>query len=114
MNNEHPRQGEPVMPDLVAEAEAQVLRIGRQLGAIIERLEAGDLAVTGEVPAAVTALDKALGAVFSERARRVRNGGGTDVVGGEFDLGAARAEIGRRLARLRDIAGTGEVPGGAE
>jgi hypothetical protein len=106
MSNEHPHQGERAATDLVAEAEAQVLRLGQRLGAVIARLEAGDLAVAGEVPAAVSALDKALGAVFSERAKRERKGG---VAEGQLDLGAARAEIRRRLDRLRAVAGAGGV-----
>lgn len=111
MSNEHPRQGEQGETDLVAEAEAQVLRMGQRLGAVIARLEAGDLAVAGEVPAAVSALDKALGAVFSERAKRERKGGHID---GQLDLGAARTEIRRRLDRLRAVAGAGGVSVRAE
>lgn len=105
MSNENPRQG-----DLVAEAEAQVLRCGRRLSELIERLEAGDVAASGEVPGAIGALDKALGAVFSERAKRERNGGGA-APDHDLDLGAARAEIRRRLDRLRAVAGAGGVPG---
>lgn len=98
--------------DLAAEAEAFVLRAGQRLGALIERLEAGDLTAAGEVPAALATLEKALGAVFSERARRERSGGAA--AEGHLDLGAARDEIGRRLARLRAVSGAGELPGGAE
>lgn len=99
--------------DLAAEAEAYVLRAGQRLGVLIERLDAGDLAAAGEVPAAVASLDKALGAVFSERARREKAGGGA-ASEGQLDLEAARAEIGRRLARLRAVADPGELPGGPE
>ena len=87
--------------DLVVEAEAQLLRAGRRLGELVDRLDAGDLTAAGEVPAAVATLDKALGAVFSERARRERNGGSSAATAGQLDLGAARAEVERRLARLR-------------
>lgn len=113
MSEKHPRQGECGLADLVAEAEAQVLRAGRRLGEIIARLEGEDMAAAGEVPAAVAALDKALGAVFSERARRERSGGGGSAAG-ELDLGEARREILRRMDRLRAVAGAGGVPGGAE
>ena len=114
MKHEHPPKGEVPATDLVAEAEAQLWRIGRRLGEITERLDAGDLGAAGEVPAAVAALDKALGAVFSERARRERHGGGTGGEGGGgLDLEAARDEIRRRLDRLRTHGGAGELPEGA-
>lgn len=99
--------------DLVVEAEAQLLRAGRRLGELVDRLEAGDLTAAGEVPAVVATLDKALGAVFSERARRERNGG-SSAAAGQLDLGAARAEIERRLARLRATLDADGPPGRVE
>lgn len=113
MGNDQPRQGEADLASLVAEAEAQVLRCGRRLAAIIERLEMGELAAAGEVPGAIAALDKALGAVFSERARRERLGG-APAAAGELDLDAARAEVRRRLDRLRAAGEAGNVPGQPE
>jgi hypothetical protein len=116
MAKEDHSQGEGGTGDLVAAAEAQVLRCGRRLAALIERLEAGELAAASEVPAAIAALDKALGAVFSERARRDRGAASGSDRGGDagLDLGAARAEIRRRLDRLRAAQAAGGVPGGAE
>ena len=109
--------GPPQLADLVAEAEAQVLRAGRRLGALIERLEAEDLSAAGEVAGAISALDKALGAVFHERAKREKNGGDgardgarDGVRDGGLDLAAARDEVWRRLARLRAAADAGGVP----
>ncbi len=112
MNNGHPPQGEHGLAALVAEAEAQVLRCGRRLGALIERLEAGELGAAAEVAGAIAALDKALAAVFHERARRDRAGGGAGAdTDPQLDLGAARAEVRHRLARLRAASGAGELPG---
>jgi len=116
MKHDTSGQGVRAGGDLVAEAEAQVLRLGRRLGEIIARLETGDLAAAGEVPVAVAALDKALGAVFSERAKRERSGGGQGAAGGQgqLDLVAAGDEIRRRLARLRAVGGAGELPAGPQ
>jgi hypothetical protein len=111
MKTKHPQQGTRDLDALVAEAEAQVLRCGRRLSVLIDRLEAGELVASGEVPGAISALDKALGAVFSERARRDRAGAGPGPVPeGELDLGAARAEVRRRLDRLRADLDAGGVP----
>lgn len=113
MTEDRTRGQSPPLADLVAEAEAQVLRAGRRLGALIERLEAEDLSAGPEVAGAIAALDKALGAVFHERARRERMGG-EGACEGQLDLAAARAEVERRLARLRASLGAGVVPGGTE
>ena len=111
MNTEHPRHGAGDLDALVAEAEAQVLRCGRRLAVLIDRLEAGELVASGEVPGAIAALDKALGAVFSERAKRDRAVAGTGATpDSDLDLGAARAEVRRRLDRLRADLAAGEVP----
>ncbi len=99
MQRKKARQGASEPDDLLAEAEAQVLRCGRRLAALIERLEAGELAAAHEVPSAIAALDKALAAVFSERAKRERTTGQGSDTGIDFD--AARDEVRRRLDRLR-------------
>ncbi len=113
MSNDKTPAGERTAEDLLAEAEAQVLRLGRQLGEIIGQMECGELAMTGEVPATLAALDKALGAVFNERARRERNGGGKPAAG-QLDLGAAQDEVRRRLDRLRAVADAGALRDGVE
>lgn len=116
MSKRTPPRGAPPLADLVAEAEAQVLRAGRRLGALIDRLEAEDLSAAAEVAGAIAALDKALGAVFHERARRDKHAGtGADAPrDANLDLAAARAEVDRRLARLRATLGADGFPGGLD
>jgi hypothetical protein len=111
-----PRQGASEQPlALVREADNMLGRAGRDLETIIETLRGGTLGPARDLAPTLLLLEKAMGAIFSERSKLERLGaekGGAD--GALLDLDAARAEIERRMARLRASRGAGGVSGGAE
>ena len=97
---------------LVREADNMLGRAGRDLEQIIETLRGGAFGPARDLAPTLMLLEKAMGAIFSERSKLERLGaekGGGD--GGELDLAAARAEIERRMARLRSSLGAGGVSG---
>jgi hypothetical protein len=113
MTTHDPRQGEEGPRHLVAQAERQLAFFGAMLDQAAEDLAAGSFDTPREAVAAVLSLRKALEAVFNERAKLEKLGeqhGG----GGALDLDAARAEIGRRMARLRASVDPRELSGGPE
>ena len=114
MTNDNPRQGEARAPDILSVAEWHLGETSRVLRRTITDIEAGKFGTAKELGGMVASLRKALGAVFSERAKlqRIETAGATGA--GELDLGAARAEIKRRMDRLRASAGAGGVSGGVE
>ena len=75
---------------------------------LMEQVKAGKFGRLDELVKEQAALRRALGAAIHERqqAERLRREGGVEAGEHILDLGAARAEIGRRLARLRDTAKT--------
>lgn len=99
--------GEASQVDLLAETEKLYREVAEELAVARDRIGAGDLGEVGNAVKAVKDLRTAFQMVMDERTRveklRKQVGG---VVAGTLDLGAARDEIGRRLARLRD-AGAG-------
>ena len=106
-----------------AHGERTVLRAYKALEVAVELLESTlDAArATGRCDETGVVKDvRALGAAFQmalqmeDKAREAgsRRHGGRGA--GELDLDAARAEVGRRLARLRAAGGDGGVPEGAE
>lgn len=114
MTNDNPRQGEAGSPDIVSVAEWHLGETSKVLKMVITDIEAGKFGTVKELGGTVASLRKALEAVFSERAKlqRLEAAGATGA--GELDLGAARAEIRRRMDRLRASAGPGGVSGGVE
>lgn len=105
--------GGETAPEALLQASEDLYRdIALELANATQRLREGEL---GEIKAAVRAvkdLREAFQIVMDERTRvdKLRKqvagaaaGGGA----GELDFAAARAEIGRRLARLRDAGGGG-------
>lgn len=82
---------------------------------VMDQVKAGKFGRLDELVKEQAALRRALGAAIHERqqAERLRREGGVGEDGHTLDLGEARAEIGRRLARLRAIAQTGEDPPGS-
>jgi hypothetical protein len=122
MNQQDDREGKtPDAPNLAAqvqplalvrEADNMLGRAGRDLEQIIETLRSGAFGPARDLAPTLMLLEKAMGAIFSERNKLERLGaekGGGD--GGELDLDAARAEIERRMARLRSSLGAGGVSG---
>ncbi|WGV17080.1 hypothetical protein [Fuscovulum ytuae] len=84
-------------------------RAARDLATALAGVMANHGDGAGRARRAVIELQMALGVVLEERVRvdRLRNEVAGVVGGRALDLDAARVEIGRRLARLRD-AGNGE------
>ncbi|HBU16508.1 MAG: hypothetical protein A2092_13075 [Rhodobacteraceae bacterium GWE1_64_9] len=99
-------------PEALLQASEDLYRdIALELAAATQRLREGEL---DEVKAAVKAvkdLREAFQIVMDERTRvdklRKQVAGAAAGGTGELDFAAARAEIGRRLARLRDAGGGG-------
>ncbi|KPQ08244.1 MAG: hypothetical protein HLUCCA12_00125 [Rhodobacteraceae bacterium HLUCCA12] len=114
MTNDNPRQGEAGAPDIVAVAEWHLGETSRALRVAITDIEAGRFGTVKELGSTISALRKALEAVFSERAKLERIGTANGGDATAMDLGAARAEIRRRMDRLRASGNPGEVPGKPE
>ena len=83
---------------------------------LLERVKAGELGRIDELGREQAGLRRALAATVLERqhARRLKQEEDGVAEGQLLDLGAARAEIGRRLARLRDAADAEGDAEGAE
>ncbi|HHX90591.1 MAG TPA: hypothetical protein GX700_12665 [Paracoccus sp.] len=115
MTNDNPRQGEARASDIVSVAQWHLGETSRVLRGAISDIEAGKFGAAKELGGTVASLRKALEAVFSERAKLQRIEAAEGGAGaGDLDLGAARAEIGRRMDRLRASAGPGGISGGVE
>lgn len=111
-----PTGGDPAAQAVLEEAEEHYRRTIRALHDIIQEVEAGQSARARDLRSALSDLGKAAQTAFDERVRvekRLRSETGI-VNDYALDLDGARAEIGRRLDRLRNARGAGEVPGGAE
>jgi len=112
--NEPCSAGHQERRDLVAQAERQLWAAGKALDDIIADIKDGKLGAAKELSSAVASLRKGLEAVFSERAKLEKFEQDHGHATGELDLDAARAEIGRRMDRLRASNLARELPGGAE
>ncbi|MCC5971396.1 MAG: hypothetical protein JJU15_15740 [Pararhodobacter sp.] len=114
MTKDNPRQGEAESPDIVSVAQWHLGETSRVLRTVITEIEAGKFGAAKELGGTVASLRKALEAVFSERAKlqRIDTAGASGA--GAFDLGAARAEIRRRMDRLRASADPGGISGKLE
>lgn len=98
--------------EVLADAEEHYRRTIRALSQIIDDVSAGQMARAKELKGALGDLGKATQTAFDERARvekRIRSEAGI-INDYALDLDSARDEIGRRLACLRDAAGTGRLP----
>lgn len=85
-------------------AEDLLKETAEDLVRLIRKLEKGEMEEMGATPAAITKLKSIFMVVQEERGRlekRCKQAAGA-VGTGAIDLSAARDEIGRRLARLRD------------
>ncbi|WP_199221354.1 hypothetical protein [Maritimibacter sp. 55A14] len=101
---------------LLQAAREQFERTRRQLRDVLARIEAGEAAAVAQLETARQQLSKSLTNAIQEESRfeefcKAERGA---VHGHAIDFDAARAEIGRRLARLRDSGGGGGVSGRPE
>jgi len=114
MRKEDPRKGEDGPRHLVAQAERQLAFFGAMLDRAAEDIHAGTFDTPREAVAMIMSLRKALEAVFHERARLDKIDQEDGQGRGALDLDAARAEIRRRMARLRAAVDPRGVSGGDE
>ena len=116
MSEIRPRGTDTDEGNLLRLADRQIERILRELDAAIEELRARASGADAKAKAAAADLRKAIQTVFEERHRigKLEGKDGSNPRGDGLDLDAARAEIGSRLARLREHASAGEVSGGVE
>ncbi|MHC0053116.1 hypothetical protein [Actibacterium sp. D379-3] len=108
--------GDAAAQAVLAAAEQHYLRTIEVLHNLIEEVTAGRSARAKELKGALSDLGRAAQTAFDERSRvekRIRSDTGI-VHDYALDFADARAEIGRRLARLRAAGGAGGVSGGAE
>lgn len=93
--------------DLISQTLQHYDRAVRDFSETLSRIEAGDLTRAKEAVALAKDLKAALQAALDERTRveRLRKTDAGIVHDYALDFDAARAEIGRRLACLRDAAG---------
>ncbi|MES2433403.1 MAG: hypothetical protein V4586_06200 [Pseudomonadota bacterium] len=100
--------GEQLPSDLLADAEQFYQTTVSDLLRAVNALKAGEFEASKAVPQTVRDLKLALDLVHTERGRveKLRKQVAGAVGTGSLDLHAARDEIGRRLARLRDAAGS--------
>ena len=96
--------GEPVPVDVLATTEGALKSAAEELSRLIDSITAGNFHQTKAVPATVRELNKALQAVVigTNNAEKLCKQVAGTVGTRALDLSAARDEIGRRLARLRD------------
>ena len=100
--------GEQPSSDLLADAEQFYESTVGDLLRAVNALKAGEFEASKAMPQTVRDLRLALDLVHSERGRveKLRKQVAGAVGTGSLDLHAARDEIGRRLARLRDANGS--------
>ncbi len=96
--------GETAPNDLVSETEEYFLDAARQLAQSIREINAGKLGDAKAIQQVLKDLRVAYVHAVDERARveKLRKQGAGIAYDYALDFDAARAEIGRRLARLRD------------
>lgn len=111
-----PLVGEQAAQEILVAAEAHYHRTVVKLSEIIEDVVAGQMDRTKELKGALSDLGRASQTAFDERAKvekRIRAEAGI-INDYALDMAEARSEIERRLARIRDAAGAGELPGEPE
>ena len=114
MDKNDPPAGESELRHLVAQAERQLWASGEVLDAIISDIKAGKFGASKDLSTVVASLRKGLEAVFSERARLEKYDETHGSRAGDLDLEGARAEVRRRMDRLRATYGTRGISDGAE
>lgn len=115
MADKTPPQGEPDAQGPARIAAEQFERAMARINHAIRELEQDPSRAAKEVIEESRLLRKALENIYEER-KRIRSlaGGDGGAASGVLDLGAARAEIGRRLACLRAAAAGSGLSGQSE
>lgn len=107
-----PLGGNVAAQDILIEAEEHFRRTVRVLHGILEEIAKGESNQAKALKPALGEMGKAAQTAFDERAKvekRIRTQAGCGPHDYALDLDAARDEIRRRLACLRDAAGAGEL-----
>jgi hypothetical protein len=113
MNDDLPPPGAPPDADALAEAKRMLDAVIRALGRKVKSLEADEAVKVAEALALTQELRRWALVAFEEREKvekRMKDRGGI-VHDHSIDFDEARAQIGRRLARLRAAGGAGGVSG---
>jgi hypothetical protein len=99
--------GDEVPTDLLANAEDWLRDVAKNLAGAVQAIKAGQFAELKDATTSIRDLRLAVSMVNDERNRveKFRKQVTGDIATGELDLDAARVEIGRRLACLRDAGG---------
>lgn len=107
-----PSGGEEAAEEILLVAERHFSRMLLQIDTVIGELQGARKPPSREAQAAIRELSKAIQTIFDERAKleKLRKHKAGVVHDHALDFDAARAEIGRRMARLRAARGSGEVP----
>jgi len=101
--------------DPVALAEKNFNRVLEALDALADELHGREDSAVAKAAKLASEARGAIQTIFNERQRIAKlEDDKHGALGGELDLGAARLEIGRRLALLRERSGAETVPGGDE
>ncbi|MCB1356169.1 MAG: hypothetical protein KDK53_06600 [Maritimibacter sp.] len=108
-------QGQDTAFDPVALAEKNFNRVLRALDALADDLHGREDSAVAKAAKLAGEARSAIQTIFNERQRLAKLDDDTSgALRAELDLDAARAEIGRRLALLRERTGTEGLSGGAE
>lgn len=101
--------------DPVALAEKNFTRVLKALDALADELHEREDSPVAKAAKLASEARAAIQTIFNERQRIAKfDNDKHGALGAELDLEAARLEIGRRLALLRDRSGTERLPGGDE
>ncbi|GKY88723.1 hypothetical protein [Sinisalibacter aestuarii] len=117
MNTKGPDQQDNDHAEMLGLAARNLTRVLAALDEVIGEIETRQDGAQGKAKALAADLRKAIQTVFDERQRIDKLDGklgDTSGGGAGLDLDAARAEIGRRLDRLRERGGADGVSGGAD
>ena len=108
-----PVKGNGNSEEILSIAEKHFGRMLRQVEELITTFENENTPASKEAAARIRDLGKALQTAFDERAKveKLRKNTAGIVHDYALDFDNARAEIGRRIARLRDARGAGGVSG---
>lgn len=109
MTTKSPKDSDNPAKDMLLLAERNLARVLRELDTVIGDLEARRQGAPDKAKSVSADVRKAIQTVFEERHRIEKLDAKSGHSAPGLDLDAARVEIGRRLARLRQRGGPDEV-----